>query len=77
MLELISGVPQGSLLRALLFHIFLNDLYFSITKASLHNCADDKTLSAYSSDLNSLIDILIVESNWLNKLAIIGLKQIT
>ena len=25
---------------------------------SLHNCADDNTLSAYSSDLNSLTDIL-------------------
>ena len=41
----------------------------SITKASLLNYADDNTSSAYSSDLNSLIDILIEESqttvNWL------------
>ena len=40
-----------------------------ITKASLHNYTDDHTLSAYSSDLNSLIDILLEESqtttNWL------------
>ena len=68
-LELISSVPQGSVLRALLFNIFLNDLYFFITKVSLHNYADDDTLSAYSSDLNSLIDILTEESqttiNWL------------
>ena len=39
-----------------------------ITKASLHNYADDNTLSEYLSDLNSLIDILIKESqtsiNW-------------
>ena len=67
-LELISGVPQGSVLRALLSNIFLNDLYMLITKASLHNYADDNTLSEYSSDLNSLIDILIKESqtsiNW-------------
>ena len=57
-LELISGVPQGSFLGTLLFNIFLNGLYFFITKASLHNSADDNTLSAYSSDLNSLTDIL-------------------
>ena len=67
-LELISGVPQGSVLRALLSNIFLNDLYMLITKASLHNYADDNTLSEYLSDLNSLIDILIKESqtsiNW-------------
>ena len=68
-LELISAVPQGSVLGALLFNTFLNDLYFFITKLSLHNYADDNTLSTYSSDLNSLIDILIEESqttiNWL------------
>ena len=68
-LELISDVPQGSVLGALLFDIFLNDLYFFITKASLHTYADDNTLSAYSSDLNSLIDILTKEFqttiNWL------------
>ena len=29
---------------------------------SLHNYADDNTLSAYSSELNSLIEILIEES---------------
>ena len=33
-----------------------------ITNASLHNYADDHTLSAYSSDLNLLIEILAKES---------------
>ena len=54
---------------ALFVNIFLNDLYFFITKVSLHNYADDNILSAYSSNLNSLIDILTEESqntiNWL------------
>ena len=35
---------------------------FSKKKASLHNYADDNTLSAYSSEFNSLIEILIEES---------------
>ena len=61
-LELFSGVPQGSVLGALLFNIFLNNVYFFRTKVSLHNYADDNALSAYSSDLNLLIDILIEES---------------
>ena len=61
-LELVSGVPQRPVFGALLFNTFLNDLYFFITKASLHNYADDNTLSAYSSDLNSLFDILTEES---------------
>ena len=53
-------------------NIFLNKLYFFITKASLHIYANDNTLSAYSSDLNSLIDKLIEES----QTTINGLKQI-
>ena len=61
-------MPQGLVLRALLFNIFLNDLYLFITKVSLHSYADDNKLSAYSSDINSLIDILTEESqttiNW-------------
>ena len=59
--ELISIVPQGLVLGTLLSNIFLNDFDLFIKKALLHNYADDNTLSQYSSDLNSLIDILIDE----------------
>ena len=61
-LEPISGVPQVSVFGALHFNIFLNDLYFFITKALLCNYIGDNNLSAYSSDLNSLTDILIEET---------------
>ena len=56
-LGLISGVRQSSVLDAIIFNISLSDLFLFIKKASLH----DNILSAYSSDLNSLSDVLIEE----------------
>ena len=42
--EVITGVPQGSILGPLLFNIFLNDIFLFISKCQLCNYADDKTL---------------------------------
>ena len=41
--DIISGVPQGSVVGPILFNAILNDFLFCISKASVHNFADDNT----------------------------------
>ena len=57
-MEVIFGVPQGSILGPLLFNIFINDLFPFILETKICNFADDNALYSCGPDIQTIISQL-------------------
>ncbi len=49
------GVPQGSFVGLCIFNIFINNLFYILECCTLHNYADDNTVSHSSDDIDELL----------------------
>ena len=56
--ELLTGVPQGSVLGPLLFNIYLNDLFWFSEKTEPCNFADDTTFYSCNKSLQKVVENL-------------------
>ena len=56
--DILIGVPQGSVLGPLLFNIFMNDFFSFITQSNVCNFADDSSLYAYGMTLSEVVEKL-------------------
>ena len=54
-MDIVFGVPQGSILGLLFFSFFVADLFFIVNSTDIANCADDKMPYNTANDIDSLI----------------------
>ena len=62
-LDILAGVPQGSILGPILFNIFLNDITEIFQNCNLRNFADDNTISGSAKTTDELVAYLENDAN--------------